>query len=81
MRSQLGRSKTTAIFRSDQTFKMSVTLPFMTIDDEGTYKVSGNKIDFNGRSKRTMGYRFEGELLILTEPGDTFKLHRIRTER
>ncbi len=56
---------------------MTVILSFIVMNDQGTYRVDGDKIYFEGKSRRTMGFRFEDGYLILTEPGDTFKLRRV----
>src|SRR5690349_17541885 len=79
--SQLGPSRTRVTFRSDHTFSMSSRAFFIPFRNRGTYRVDGAKILFEGKHPHSMGFHFEGEHLILTEPGDTFTLHRTGNAR
>ena len=71
-----------ATARSDETCDMSFTAWFMRLSDSGTYRVDGDTITLQGKRKiSTMSFKFHGDHLILTEPGDTFRLHKIGNAR
>lgn len=80
--SQLGPSMSRFTFRSDQTCDVSFTAWFMRLSDCGTYRVDGDTIILQGRRKTsTMRFTFDGDHLLLREPGETFRLHKIGNAR
>ena len=80
--SQLGPSMSRFTFHSDETCHVSFTAWFMRLSDSGTYRVDGDTITIQGKRKTsTMRFTFDGDHLILREPADTFRLHKIGNAR
>jgi hypothetical protein len=69
-------------FNSNETCEVSFTAWFIRLGDSGTYRVDGDTITIQGKRKTsTMRFRFDGDQLILREPGDAFRLHKIGDAR